>query len=168
MGARADRLDSTQVTCLLSPLLTPSLTSKSRIAAEVSVCFTQRHTLLSLPQELFTLTIPITLRPPETAGVFFFFSSFLFPFLLQNRSFVLPTRYLCSSTEQREKSCNERPGIEGERSGGVKWMKSPGCSAAGDAFIHSFPLPFLISWSSLHVGAGGQCLLGDGLKEIWI
>lgn len=27
------------------------------------------------------------------------------------------------------------------------------------------PLPFLISWSSLHVGAEGQCLLGEGLQR---
>lgn len=62
------RLDITQVTCLLFFLLLALLlTSESRSAAEVSVCFTQRHTLLSLPQELSTLTIPITPRPPETA-----------------------------------------------------------------------------------------------------
>lgn len=65
--AHAARLDITQVTCLLFFLLTLLLTSESRSAAEVSVCFTQRHTLLSLPQELSTLTIPITPRPPETA-----------------------------------------------------------------------------------------------------
>lgn len=37
-------LDITQVTCLLFFLLTLLLTSKSRSAAEVSVCFTQRLT----------------------------------------------------------------------------------------------------------------------------
>lgn len=58
----------------------------------MSVCFTQRHTLLSLPQELFTLTIPITLRPPETAGVFFFF--FLLPF-----SFFITEPLLCAANK---------------------------------------------------------------------
>lgn len=61
------RLDITQVTCLPFFFSSLLLTSESRNAAEVSVCFTQRHTLLSLPQELSTLTIPITPRPPETA-----------------------------------------------------------------------------------------------------
>lgn len=53
--AHSAGLDPTQVTCLLPP------------PTEVSMCFTQRRTPLSLPQELSTITIPITAGPPETA-----------------------------------------------------------------------------------------------------
>lgn len=85
----------------------------------MSVCFTQRHTLLSLPQELSTLTIPITPRPPETAV-------FITEPLLCAANKVSPAPRLNteiklhSETEERERG-------EGEKCG-VKWMKSLGCS----------------------------------------
>lgn len=115
----------------------------------MSVCFTQRHTLLSLPQERSTLTIPITPRPPETAV-------FITEPLLCAANKVSPLL-----------DWTQRAGEKQERERGVEWMKSLGCLQWWCLYSQPPPPPTPPPYSelSLHVGAEGQCLLGEGLQR---
>lgn len=121
---------------------------ESRCAAEVSVCFTQRHTLLRLPQELSTLTIPITPRPPETAV---FITELLF--CACNKVSSFQTHSCNESQTERERSVEWRVDE-------VSWLL-----AMGMPLFTAAPHPFVISQSPLHVGAEGQRLLGEGLQR---
>lgn len=80
-------------------------------------------------------------------------------FSLQNCSFVAPTRYLPSRHTRRTQP---KPEWEGDKCA-EKQMKSPGCLQWRGLYLQLPPPLFLVSRSSLHAGAEGHCLLGEGL-----